>query len=138
MSIRIIGAFVALAAGGVVHAAELSVTITGIREPAGHLLIAVINSAAVWDEQGEPVARRRVPADGEEISLELSDLPAGDYAVQVAHDENDNGKLDFNLVGIPTEGYGFSNNPDVRRRATFDEARFALGEDGASIVIELR
>jgi len=137
MMMRTAATLISLAAN-LVQAADLSVTITGIREPEGHLLVAVVDSATAWDEQGEPVARRRVPADGERISLEIPDLPAGDYAIQVAHDENDNGGLDFNLLGIPTEGYGFSNNPDVRRRPTFDEARFTLGADGASIVVELR
>ena len=39
------------------------------------------------------------------------------------HDENDNNQLDTNFLGIPSEGYGFSNNPNVMRRAHFDEAR---------------
>ena len=37
-------------------------------------------------------------------------IPPGTYALAVIHDENSNGKLDTNLVGMPTEGYGFSNN----------------------------
>ena len=53
------------------------------------------------------------------------------------HDENDNNKLDANFLGIPFEGYGFSNNPNVMRRATFDEARFQLKTD-ATITIRLR
>lgn len=37
-------------------------------------------------------------------------IPPGTYAIAVAHDENMNGKLDTNALGIPTEGYGFSND----------------------------
>jgi uncharacterized protein (DUF2141 family) len=37
-------------------------------------------------------------------------IPPGTYALAVIHDENSNGKLDTNLLGIPTEGYGFSND----------------------------
>lgn len=37
-------------------------------------------------------------------------LKAGIYAISIFHDENDNGKLDTNFIGIPTEPYGFSNN----------------------------
>jgi uncharacterized protein (DUF2141 family) len=65
-------------------------------------------------------------------------LPPGQYAVQVMHDENDNGKFDTNFVGLPIEGYGFSNNPQVMRRANYDEARFDLGPDGGSVVVRLR
>jgi uncharacterized protein (DUF2141 family) len=38
------------------------------------------------------------------------DIPPGTYALAVIHDENTNGKLDTNWLGIPTEGYGFSND----------------------------
>lgn len=39
----------------------------------------------------------------------FEDIPPGTYAIGVIHDENMNGKLDTKL-GIPTEGYGFSND----------------------------
>ncbi|HHT22538.1 MAG TPA: DUF2141 domain-containing protein [Bacteroidales bacterium] len=34
---------------------------------------------------------------------------AGVYGLSVLDDENDNGKMDYNLLGIPKEGFGFSN-----------------------------
>ena len=40
---------------------------------------------------------------------DLEDIPPGTYALAVIHDENMNGKLDTNFLGIPKEGYGFSN-----------------------------
>jgi uncharacterized protein (DUF2141 family) len=41
---------------------------------------------------------------------DFEDIPAGTYALGVIHDENMNGKLDLNAFGMPTEGYGFSND----------------------------
>ncbi len=41
---------------------------------------------------------------------DFEDIPQGTYAMAVIHDENMNGKLETNLLGIPTEGYGFSND----------------------------
>lgn len=41
---------------------------------------------------------------------DFEDIPPGTYAIAVIHDENMNGKLDTNWLGIPTEGYGFSND----------------------------
>jgi uncharacterized protein (DUF2141 family) len=41
---------------------------------------------------------------------DFEDIPRGRYAIAVVHDENMNGKLDINFLGIPTEGYGFSND----------------------------
>jgi len=42
--------------------------------------------------------------------VHYQDIPPGTYALAVVHDENMNGKLDTNWLGIPTEGYGFSND----------------------------
>lgn len=122
---------------GVAHAGELAVTITDIRAAEGTLRVAVVNSDAGWNNQERPVAFRTLPAAKGEMTLKFADLPDGKYAVQVMHDQNDNGKLDTNFVGIPSEGYGFSNNPNVMRRAHFDEAQFEL-VGNAAISIRLR
>jgi uncharacterized protein (DUF2141 family) len=124
-----------------VQAGELAVTISDIRADQGQLLVAVVNSDAGWDNQEKPVAVDKVAAvkaDGEGRIVLRFNLPAGSYAVQVMHDENDNGKLDTNFMGLPVEGYGFSNNPQVMRRALFDEARFTITEAPAAIVVRLR
>jgi len=116
---------------------ELTVSITNIRADKGTLLVSVVNSEAGWNNQEKPVAAKKVAASGKEVVLKF-DLPAGSYAVQVMHDENDNGKLDTNFMGIPAEGYGFSNNPQVLRRAYFSEAKFDVADKATSIVVNLR
>jgi uncharacterized protein (DUF2141 family) len=45
-----------------------------------------------------------------EARCDFLDIPPGTYALAVTHDENMNGKIDTNWLGIPTEGYGFSND----------------------------
>ena len=119
------------------NASDLTVTITDIREAKGSLMVAVVNSDAAWNSKEKPVAAQKVSAKQGEITLVFKNLPAGNYAVQVMHDENDNGQLDSNFLGIPSEGYGFSNNPTVMRRPNFDEARFAF-DANATITIRLR
>ena len=117
-------------------AGELSITVTDIRVAEGTLSVAVVNTDAGWNNQEKPVAYKKVAATQGEMTLKF-DLPDGKYAVQVMHDQNDNGKLDANFMGIPSEGYGFSNNPNVMRRAHFDEALFELAGNSA-ITIRLR
>ena len=119
------------------QAGELTVSITNIRTDKGTLLVSVTNTEAGWNNQEKPVAAAKVAATGKDAVLHFT-LPAGSYAVQVMHDENDNGKLDANFMGIPTEGYGFSNNPQVMRRAHFSEAKFEVADGASSIVINLR
>jgi hypothetical protein len=45
-----------------------------------------------------------------EARCDFEDIPPGTYALALIHDENMNGKLDTNWLGVPTEGYGFSND----------------------------
>jgi uncharacterized protein (DUF2141 family) len=120
------------------YATELTVKVTDIRTFKGNVAIAVIDSETNWSPQGKPVAVQSVAATGSEVTFHFADLPPGAYALQVMHDENGNGKLDTNLLGVPTEGYGFSNNPQVMRRARFDEARFKLDGASATLVVRLR
>ena len=119
------------------HAGDLTVTLTDIRSDKGYLMVAVANSDAAWNNQDKPVAAQKIAATGKELVLHFN-LPAGSYAVQVMHDENENNKLDTNFMGIPIEGYGFSNNPGVMRKAHFNEARFEIGDAPASVVVRLR
>lgn len=116
----------------------LHITVSDIRNANGHVLISVNPSNEAWEGTAKPVAVARLAAAEGTIEHVFPDLAPGDYAVQVMHDENDNGDLDSNFIGIPVEGYGFSQNPSVMRRATFDEARFALPAEGAAITIRLR
>ena len=123
---------------GAMAADGLHVTVSDIRNADGHVLISVSPSAEAWDGAAKPVAVARLAAVKGTIEHAFPDLAPGDYAVQVMHDENDNGDLDSNFVGIPVEGYGFSQNPSVMRRATFEEARFALPAEGTAITVRLR
>ena len=68
-----------------------------------------------------------------------AELPPGDYAATVLHDENKNNSMDTNLIGIPTEGYGVTNNPKPRfRAAKFKEAIFNLPAGGAEMTISVQ
>ncbi len=60
-----------------------------------------------------------------EARSDFEDIPPGTYALAVIHDENMNGKLDTNWLGIPKEGYGFSNDAKALLGApSFSSASF--------------
>ena len=66
------------------------------------------------------------------------DIPRGTYALAVVHDEDMNGNLDINWLGIPTEGYGFSN--DVKARfgpPSFSAASFLYDGQDMKMTISL-
>jgi uncharacterized protein (DUF2141 family) len=81
----------------------------------------------------DPAPReQRIAIAGGIARCTFTNVPAGTYAVAVMHDENGNGKLDSNFLGIPTEGYGVSNNHTHAMSApTWDESKFEVkaGQD---------
>ena len=119
-------------------AGDLTVNLQGIRTAAGLVKVAVVDSQAAWDGQAAPVQAEGAPAQGETAQFSFKGLKPGSYAVMISHDENGNGKLDTNAMGMPLEGYGFSNNPQVMRKPTWDESRFEVGEDTSTITVDLR
>ncbi len=81
-----------------------------------------------------PSGNQQSAVTGSEATL-LFEVPPGTYAVAVHHDANVNGKMDTNLLGIPKEGYGVSNDPRPRFRAPrFDEARVIVSRDTVLVI----
>ena len=70
---------------------------------------------------------------------DFDDLAPGSYALVVLHDENMNGRIDTNWLGIPKEGYGFSNNArSPFGSPSFAEASFVYDGKSLDLVIALR
>ncbi|SUZ28384.1 DUF2141 domain-containing protein [Xanthomonas euroxanthea] len=121
-----------------VNAADLDVVISGLRSQQGQLRIAVIATATQLDGAQPPVQAQTVPIKGSAPHVQFKNLAPGRYAVMVNHDENANGKLDTNLIGMPLEGYGFSNNPTGMRKPSFDEIVFDLPASGKRLSVQMR
>ena len=69
---------------------------------------------------------------------DFEDIPPGRYALAVIHDENMNGKLDTNVVGIPKEGYGFSNDArGLIGAPSFSAASFSYDGQDLDLTISL-
>jgi len=92
---------------------KLVVHVDGFRNDKGKLGVTLFNQPGGWPEKTDKSFRHGpFPITGK-TGVASFDLPAGDYAVAVIHDENENKKLDRNFFNIPTEGFGFANNPKV-------------------------
>ncbi len=95
---------------GQAFAGELAVTIRGIESDAGQLMIAVVDSEAAFNGDGAAVLSVLIAPQPGELTFSTDALPDGPYGIRVMHDENGNGDMDSNMVGMPTEAWGFSNN----------------------------
>lgn len=92
------------------HSADLTITVKAVRSPDGAVFLALYDSETSFMKVPQAKTTRRMNAGKGDLKIVIHDLPAGRYAVSSYHDENGNGKLDTNALGIPEEGYGFSND----------------------------
>jgi uncharacterized protein (DUF2141 family) len=110
---------------------SLSIGLTGVAEAKGDVFIAVYGRPEDFMKTEKAHTLKKIPVTlSGRVDFILKELPAGNYAVSAYQDLNGNGKLDKNLVGIPTEPYGFSNNARPKFRApNWNETRFELRAD---------
>jgi uncharacterized protein (DUF2141 family) len=72
-----------------------------------------------------------IKAQKGEVTVVFENLLPGDYAISVIHDANENGEIDSNVFGIPTEGFGFGNNAmGTFGPPSFDKAKVAVEKNG--------
>lgn len=106
---------------------EINVTITNLKNTDGYLLIGLYNNAQDFPIDGKQYRKEFVKVHSKTFTYTFKNLPAGDYAIAVCHDENADQKCNHNLLGIPTERYGFSNNVKPKLSApSFSKVKFNL------------
>jgi uncharacterized protein (DUF2141 family) len=115
--------------------AKLTVTVTGIKEAKGALMIGVFDQSGYDAEK--PVAQAMTQVTGITATATFN-LPAGRYGIKMFHDVDGDGKMGANPFGMPIEPYGFSNNaPAQFGPATWDAAAFDVGAPATSTSIKL-
>ncbi|MBU4408039.1 MAG: DUF2141 domain-containing protein [Proteobacteria bacterium] len=90
----------------------IHVKILNIRNSTGAVACALFESPAGFPTEFLHSATNImiIKVRNTQARCDFEDIAPGTYALAVIHDENMNGKLDTNFLGIPTEGYGFSND----------------------------
>lgn len=89
--------------------------------------------------KGKKTDKEREPAREGTMTLCVAAPDVGEYAVVIYHDENNNHKFDRNWIGLPTEGFGVSNDPSLFLAApNFGESKFEVKEDITHISIEMK
>jgi uncharacterized protein (DUF2141 family) len=118
---------------------DVHLTISNVQQATGQILIAVYDQEDAFLQVGKMRAHRILPVyQTGSLDVTIPQLPVGSYAISCFHDLNGNGKLDTNLVGIPTEPYGFSNNTRPKFRApTWNETKILVTPTSQHIAIQL-
>ncbi len=133
------------------EASELRVTIRGVASSSGTLMVALYDSGDHFRTAIANAGKLGLVTDRSRLvgismravagtqSVVFTDLKPGAYAVIAFHDRNDNGKLDKNRWGAPTESYGFSNDAEGFLSApSFQDAAITLDSNDENITITLK
>jgi uncharacterized protein (DUF2141 family) len=103
---------------------SLTVEITEIRNNTGKIMLQV------FDEKEKIINQQICDIQDKKVTISVNGLKQGKYAVRFYHDENLNQTMETNIVGKPTEGYGFSNNVTGKfSMPPFEKWLFDLNED---------
>ena len=117
---------------GHLSAQTLTVRIENADIGRGYLMIGVFNDESSFPS--DHYRGERVVVSDRTMTVTFYNLPIGQYAVSVFQDSNNNGRLDTNFLGIPSEKYGFSNGT---RRPNFNDSSFDFSGN-MTITIRIR
>jgi uncharacterized protein (DUF2141 family) len=106
--------------------------------PKGGIVSAALFDRADYHDNDHPLASRNVAARFPRTTFTFSHVKPGFYAIKMFQDINRNGKFDTDLLGLPLEPYGFSNNVvPFLSEPGFDATRFRAGRGRTVITIRL-
>ncbi len=89
----------------------IKLTITNLRNDKGFVLVSLFKEGEGFPDEGEKAFRKdKVTIINKRAVIIFPNLPTGSYAISILHDENNDLRMNKNALGIPKEGYGFSNN----------------------------
>lgn len=119
---------------------RLHVAVSGVRSGNGTVTVTVYgDDPADFLASGRKLARIRQPARAGVTEVCLAVPPRPAYAIALYHDENGNNGFDRNLIGLPQEGYGFSNDaPTSLGIPGFEAARFTAGHGDNRMTVTMR
>ena len=116
-------------------AATVEVHLIGVDPGKGQLRVAVCDQARFLKQC---LYSGSAPARAGDNTVTVRDVPAGSWAVLAYQDANENGELDRNFIGIPSENYGFSR--DARGKfgpPSFEDAAIAVRDDPTVATVKL-
>ena len=122
----------------VVKRAPLTLLINNLTSETAPVIVGVYGTTNKFPDPKDQLKEYRFTPHGKNLTAKITNLEFGQYAIAIYQDVNSNGKIDKNLIGIPTEPYAFSNNfkPTVRA-PKFDNCKFEYATDNCSITMNM-
>ena len=122
-----------------VQAGELQVRVEGLRNNDGLVRLALYDRPELFPVNGKAYVISNVPIPHKELSVLFSNLPSEKYALALFHDEDGDNVFDKGFLGLPLEGFGFSNDATVFFSApSFAAAAVTVDEGLTTITVHMR
>lgn len=138
LAIALCGSAIAAPANANETGATLTLELTGL-ETRGTVRVVLFDEADAFDKGGKPVAGESVTVDEATETVMFEGLAPGTYGVKLFHDVNDNGEMDTNPFGMPTEPFAFSNNARGNfGPAKWKQAAFELTDAGLTQTLTVK
>jgi uncharacterized protein (DUF2141 family) len=115
----------------------LNVEIVNLRNSRGQVVCTLFTPSDQFPDQSRKGMTLTVPIKNNHATCRFADLPYGYYAVVAFHDENHDGNFNQNWLGMPKEGFGFSDNPGTLKKPVFDDAKVRLDRRQVNVTIRL-
>jgi uncharacterized protein (DUF2141 family) len=129
---------VALSAPAAVAAiGTIEAHVVKLRNDHGQVMCTLFSPSDKFPEESRGGMTIAVPIKNRQAICKFKNVPYGNYAIVAFHDENLDGKFNQNWLGLPQEGFGFSDNPGTLRKPTFNDAKFTIGQPLVQVTIEL-
>jgi len=110
---------------------DLTITVPNIKNTKGGIHVSVYSSKnkQEFTKIGKEFRVLDFKAGGVSGKYVIKDLPEGEYAIAIYHDENGDKKCNTNLIGIPKEGYGFTRIAKLFSSPKFDDSKILVNKD---------
>lgn len=124
---------------------NITLHITGLDNDKGVVRIAVFNSKDAYassrasaDQSGGAYRKATAAIKNQATDYTFEQIPYGDYAIKLFHDEDNSGKFITGMFGIPKVQYAFSNNAKgMMGPASYDKAKFTVNSNQTNMTIKM-
>lgn len=115
---------------------KLEVSVSNIKSSKGTIRVGLFDESQFLKTALEGKIAKASPSG---VTVVFENLKPGTYGLSVIHDENENGELDSNKLGIPKEGFGFGNNASGSfGPPSFEKAKVEIGDQPVKQEIKLK
>jgi uncharacterized protein (DUF2141 family) len=115
----------------------IDAVVAGLRTSRGQVICTLFTPSDKFPDHSRKGMTIEVPIKDKRAICAFRNVPYGNYAIVAFHDENHDGEFNRTWLGLPKEGFGFSDNPGTLRKPVFDDAKFSIDQQVVQITIKL-